>query len=70
MSNFGLLPYSKQTRDLNVKTDILLVEQNMSEFIYNPDVGRAFLSITQHPAAILKKMSKFYYIKERVCIAK
>ena len=67
MINSGLLPYPQKIRDLNVKTDILVLAWNMSEFMYNLDVDKAFLTINQNPVATFKEMNKSYYIKEKVC---
>lgn len=48
--------------EIETKTDISTGIRH--EFIYNLYVGKGFLTVTQNPVAMFKKLNKFYYTKK------
>lgn len=54
--------------EIETKTDISTGIRH--EFIYNLYVGKGFLTVTQNPVAMFKKLNKFYYTKKKFCNAK
>lgn len=68
-TNLVIIPQNIFQLD-QIKKDILQIMYKIEEILFNPSIGKGFLSIIQNSDAIKEKIDKFHFKKTKTTIAK